>query len=97
MIFGICYIKFDFFYYFNNLMENWNNLMEMENLFNDLPKILQNTYMNLNPLNPENSEENYQELLRENLTSYGRIDSEITSQRYVNNINNEKIFLKNKT
>ena len=39
----------------------------MEQFLELLPEILQNTYFELNPFNPNNSEEHYQELLRENL------------------------------
>ena len=39
----------------------------MEELKNLLPEILQNSYFNLNPFNPNNTEDNYQELFRENL------------------------------
>ena len=71
----------------------------MEELLTLLPEILQNTYYNLNPFNPNNTEDNYQELFRENLLIklQKRIESEITVQKSTKNILGEEIYLKNKT
>ena len=71
----------------------------MDELCQRLPEILQNTYFNLNPFNPNNTEDNYQELLRENLniTFKSRIESEETVQKKTKNILGEGISLKNKT
>ena len=51
----------------------------MDELINLLPETLQNSYFNLNPFNPNNTEDNYQELFRENLflKLHKRISSEI--------------------
>ena len=71
----------------------------MLELFDLLPEILQTTYFNLNPFNPNNTEDNYQELFRENLLIklQKRIESEITVQKSAKNILGEEIYLKNKT
>ena len=71
----------------------------MEELINILPEILQNSYFNLNPLNPNNTEDNYQELFRENLflKFQKRIGSEITVQKSAKDILGEPLPLKNKT
>ena len=71
----------------------------MEELIKLLPGILQNTYFNLNPFNPNNTEDNYQELLRENLfiKFNQRIESEVTVQKSTRNILGEELYLKNKT
>jgi len=71
----------------------------MQELFDLLPEILQTTYFNLNPFNPNNTEDNYQELFRENLfiKLQKRIESEITVQKSAKNILGEEIYLKNKT
>ena len=74
-----------------------------ENKFLDflevLGEIVQKTYFRLNPLNPTNSEDNYQELLRENLNlRLGlRVDSEISYQKGCLNILGDNILLKNRT
>ena len=64
-----------------------------------LGEIVQKTYFRLNPLNPTNSEDNYQELLRENLNlRLGlRVDSEISYQKGCLNILGDNILLKNRT
>jgi GxxExxY protein len=71
----------------------------MEEFLQRLPEILQNTYFSLNPLNPNNTEDNYQELLRENISKIigVRVESEITSQKTAQNIFNETVSLKNKS
>ena len=75
--------------------------MDIHYLLDDhkLKKILQSTYFALNPLNPKNCENYYQEVFRENLKIITgmRIDSEITIQRDTHNINGELVRLKNKT
>ena len=71
----------------------------MDELINLLPEILQNSYFNLNPFNPNNTEDNYQELFRENLflKLQKRISSEITVQKSAKDILGEPLPLKNKT
>lgn len=71
----------------------------MEKLILTLDQILQPTYFLVNPLNPNNTEDNYQEVLRENiyLTLKKRIGSEITVQKRAKDILGEEIPLKNKT
>ena len=71
----------------------------MEEFLQRLPEILQNTYFSLNPLNPNNTEDNYQELLRENIEKIlgVRVNSEITSQKTAKNIFNDTVSLKNKS
>ena len=71
----------------------------MDELINILPEILQPSYFRVNPLNPNNTEDNYQEVLRENLTIKlnKRIGSEITVQKSAKDILDEEIPLKNKT
>ena len=75
--------------------------MDIHYLLDDhkLKKILQSTYFALNPLNPKNCEDYYQEVFRENLKIITgmRVDSEITNQRDAHNINCELVRLKNKT
>ena len=75
--------------------------MDIHYLLDDhkLKKILQSTYFALNPLNPKNCEDYYQEVFRENLKIITgmRVDSEITNQRDAHNINGELVRLKNKT
>jgi len=74
--------------------------MDIHFLLDDkLKKILQSTYFALNPLNPKNCEDYYQEVFRENLKIITgmRVDSEITNQRDTHNINGELVRLKNKT
>tara|TARA_B100000035_G_C20838643_1_gene481997 strand:+ start:81 stop:632 length:552 start_codon:yes stop_codon:yes gene_type:complete len=71
----------------------------MDELINNLPEILQPSYFRVNPLNPNNTEDNYQEVFRENLTIKlnKRIGSEITVQKSAKDILGEEIPLKNKT
>ena len=71
----------------------------MENLQQRLPEIVQHTYFSLNPLNPNVTEDNYQELLRENLSLIlnERIHSEISVQKSTCNIFGEIVSLKNKS
>ena len=71
----------------------------MELLLQRLPDIVQNTYFNLNPLNPNVTEDNYQELLRENLERIlnERIDSELSVQKSTKNIFGDTVHLKNKS
>ena len=73
--------------------------MEINKLLDVLEEHLQVTYFELNPYNPNNTEDNYQELLRENLniTFKSRIESEETVQKKTKNILGEGISLKNKT
>ena len=73
--------------------------MEIQELFNLLPEIVQSTYFSLNPYNPNNTEKNYQELLRENLSIKfdKRVDSEITYQKSTKDIVGDEICLENKT
>ena len=73
--------------------------MEINKLIDVLEEHLQVTYFELNPYNPNNTEDNYQELLRENLniTFKSRIESEETVQKKTKNILGEGISLKNKT
>ena len=73
--------------------------MEINKLMEVLEEHLQVTYFELNPYNPNNTEDNYQELLRENLniTFKSRIESEETVQKKTKNILGEGISLKNKT
>ena len=74
-------------------------MMDIQELINILPEIVQSTYFSLNPYNPNNSEDNYQELFRENLTIKfnKRVDSEITNQKSTRDILGDEICLKNKT
>ena len=71
----------------------------MEELINILPEILQKTFYDLNPYNPNNTEDSYQELLRENLSIrlQKRIGSEITVQKKTKDILGEPLPLKNKS
>ena len=71
----------------------------MDHLLQRIPEILQNTYFNLNPLNPNVTEDNYQELLRENLSLIlnERIHSEISVQKSTHNIFGDIVLLKNKS
>ena len=72
---------------------------EINKLIDVLEELLQSTYFESNPYNPNNTEDNYQELLRENLniTFKSRIESEETVQKKTKNILGEGISLKNKT
>ena len=60
-------------------------------------EILQKTYFSLNPLNPNNTEDNFQELLRHNIIKVFNcnVDSEVTFQRTVVDINGDEVNLKN--
>jgi GxxExxY protein len=70
----------------------------MDSLLSDLPKVIQNTYFQLNPMNPNNTEDNFQELLRHNLTLMGyHVESEITCQKHSKDIMGNTLRLKNKT
>ena len=73
--------------------EAWGTLQQR------LSEILQNTYFSLNPLNPNNTEDNFQELLRENLSLIlnMRVDSEISVQKSTRNIFGDTVNLKNKS
>jgi|TARA_B110001469_G_scaffold125257_1_gene140344 GxxExxY protein len=63
-----------------------------------LPRVIQNTYFQLNPRNPTNSEDHFQELLRHNLSLLGyRVASEISYQKVALDLNGEPLQLKNKT
>jgi hypothetical protein len=73
--------------------------MDIEKFIDELKKIVQSTYFSLNPLNPCNTEDYYQELLKVNLEliTKSRVDSEITYQRTTSDLNGEIFKLKNKT
>jgi len=73
--------------------------MDISVLFEKLEEILQASYFGLNPYNPNNSEDKYQELFRHNIREELnlRVDSEYTYQKDAFDINNEEISLKNKT
>jgi len=73
---------------------------KLEELLNNLKYILQETYFGCNPLNPNNTEDTFQELLRHNLSLiYPElfVTSEYTLQRFVEDIKGNKIPLKNKS
>ena len=67
--------------------------------FDNLEELVQTSYFGLDPYNPNNSEDNYQELLRHNIREKlnFRVESEYTYQKNGNDINGEEISLKNKT
>ena len=71
----------------------------MEKLILTLDQILQPTYFRVNPFNPNNTEDNYQEVLRQNISLIVKrqIGSEITVQKSAKDILGEEIPLKNKT
>lgn len=71
----------------------------MEEMFNKLPLILQSSYFAMNPFNPNNTEDGYQEILRHNIVKVFNfiVDSESTNQKAVFDINGDEIHLKNKT
>ena len=73
--------------------------MDISVLFEKLEEILQASYFGLNPYNPNNSEDKYQELFRHNIREELnlRVDSEYTYQKDAFDINNEEISLKNRT
>ena len=73
--------------------------MDANDLFDNLEELVQTSYFGLNPYNPNNSEDNYQELLRHNIREKlnFRVESEYTYQKNGNDINGEEISLKNKT
>lgn len=73
--------------------------MSILEISDKLLEIIQVTYFRLNPLNPNNTEDNYQELLRENIyLGLGlRVSSEVSYQRDCLNILGEEVLLKNKT
>ena len=67
-------------------------------LFASLPRILQKTYFSLNPLNPNNTEDNYQELLRKNLEIKGfKVSSEVSVQKTTIDMDDDVVKLKNKS
>ena len=65
----------------------------------NLEELVQTSYFGLDPYNPNNSEENYQELFRHNIREKlnFRVESEYTYQKNGIDINGEEISLKNKT
>jgi len=69
-----------------------------DTLISLLPEVVQTTYFQLNPLNPNNTEDNYQELLRINLErlSY-HVYSEVSVQKETLDIYGGRVKLKNKT
>ena len=73
----------------------------LQELINNLKEyILQKTYFGCNPLNPNNTEDTFQELLRHNISLiYPElfVSSEFTLQRFVKDIKGNKIPLKNKS
>ena len=73
--------------------------MDISVLFEKLEEILQASYFGLNPYNPNNSEDKYQELFRHNIREELnlRVESEYTYQKKAFDINDEHISLKNKT
>lgn len=73
--------------------------MSINEFIDKFYEILQKTYFSLNPLNPNNTEDNFQELLRHNIIKVFNcnVDSEVTFQRTVVDINGDEINLKNKT
>ena len=73
--------------------------MSILDLSEKLLEIIQVTYFSLDPLNPNNTEDNYQELLRENIylkLGYS-VYSEVSYQRYSLNILGLEFSLKNRT
>ena len=71
----------------------------LNEIINKLPEILQTTYFEMNPFNPNNTEDGFQELLRHNIIKVFdcNVDSETTCQKTVLDINGNEIHLKNKT
>ena len=70
----------------------------MDDFLTQLPSVLQSTYFWLNPLNPTNTEDNYQELLRINLERlHYAVDSEVSVQKTTRDIHKNIVKLKNKT
>jgi len=80
-------------------MEANDFLNNLGNFFNNLEEIIQISYFGLDPYNPNNSEDNYQELFRHNIRERlnMRVESEYTYQKNGIDINGEEISLKNKT
>jgi len=76
-----------------------NDLNNLGKFFNNLEEIIQTSYFGVNPYNPNNSEDNYQELFRHNIRERLnlRVESEYTCQKNGIDINGEEISLKNKT
>ena len=76
-----------------------NDLNNLGKFFNNLEEIVQTSYFGVNPYNPNNSEDNYQELFRHNIRERLnlRVESEYTCQKNGIDINGEEISLKNKT
>ena len=73
----------------------------LQELINNLKEyILQKTYFGCNPLNPNNTEDTFQKLLRHNISLIHPelfVSSEFTLQRFVEDIKGNKIPLKNKS
>ena len=71
----------------------------MEEMLDKLPQILQFSYFAMNPYNPNNTEDGFQEILRHNIVKVFNyiVDSESTNQKTVFDINGDEIHLKNKT
>ena len=71
----------------------------LNEIINKLPELLQFTYFEMNPQNPNNTEDGFQELLRHNIIKVFNcnVDSETTCQKTVLDINGDEINLKNKT
>jgi GxxExxY protein len=76
-----------------------SDLNNLGKFFNNLEEIIQTSYFGVNPYNPNNSEDNYQELFRHNIRERLniRVESEYTCQKNGIDINGEEISLKNKT
>jgi GxxExxY protein len=76
-----------------------SDLNNLGKFFNNLEEIIQTSYFGLDPYNPNNSEDNYQELFRHNIRERLnlRVESEYTYQKNGIDINGEEISLKNKT
>tara|TARA_B000000460_G_C21401474_1_gene342563 strand:+ start:31 stop:636 length:606 start_codon:yes stop_codon:yes gene_type:complete len=68
-------------------------------LLNPLKNIIQKTYFDLNPLNPNNNEHHFQELLRENLiiNFNVRVHREMVQQKKSIDFNGNEIYLDNKS
>ena len=75
------------------------NSLDILDISDKLLEIIQVTYFRLIPLNPNNTEDNYQVLLRENINlGLGlRVGSEVSYQKGCLNILGEDVLLKNKT
>jgi len=75
--------------------------MDFKKIINDVSfmRVIQSTYFNLNPKNPNVTESHYQELLIKNLNIIYNfnISQEISSQKKTTDINGEILSLRNKT